>query len=369
VAGDQITATADKIFASGEAFIGATSNKETMWPAIAKMILATQVSGLDAGGFPVPGGTRDLIAELRSVLNADGSFGADGIDNIFNHPLAMLALARTDEGVPAQAVTWMIDQQCADTTSVDYGSFGWAECMMADIDSTAMATQALAASGVLATPGSPLSAAKTWLLSQQQADGGFESWGATNTNSTGLAAQTLADSHPSVVTKAQEFIGGLQVTCAVVLDNSPLVDGDVGAIGYDLEAFDTITSQGMSGQRAQAMRTTTQAILGLGGADFFHLTSQGALATTPTATCGQPPNTAEPTTPPTSGPSNAPADPPPAAAPTSPPAGPVAPVAPGAPTYSAPTGGTTSSSGALAVAGLLLIVGVTALGWRLRCCV
>ncbi|MCL1922828.1 MAG: hypothetical protein FWG15_03025 [Propionibacteriaceae bacterium] len=357
VAGDQIEATANKIFSSGEAYIGAASDKDTSWPAIAKMVLALQVSGLDTSAFPVPGGTRDLIADLRSVLNADGSFGAEGTDNIYSHPLAMLALARTDVGVPPQVVTWMIDQQCSDTTSADYGSFGWAECMMADIDSTALAAQALAASGVSTSSDSPLTAAQTWLLSQQQVDGGFESWGATNTNSTGLAAQTLGSSHPASVATAQEFIGGLQVTCPVILDHdSTLVQADVGAIAYNDESFQTIVDHGLDVLTSQTLMSTTQAILGLGGPDYAHLTSNGASAGIPTPSCR---NSA-----PTPGPSN-PANP---AQPNNPPAFPPSgPVVTQPPTAEAPnadelvvmvnTGGTTTSPRGLIWAGFMAGLG------------
>ena len=311
VGGDQLDATAAKLYASGTAYVGEPSAIGTSWPSAAKMILGLEVAGLDPAGFPAGQGTRNLIADLRSVLNPDGSFGDEGTDSIFVHPLAMLALARTDGGVPSQAVTWMEAQQCSDMTKTNAGSYGWSpDCSAPDLDSTAMVIQGLRAAGV-PNDDPAIASAVTWLTAQQDASGGFASFGTLNTNTTGLTAQALAG-NTILTSKAAQFIGELQVTCDTV-SGDMLTPGDVGAISYDQAGFDSALTQGLQGAATgQFLRASVQAVLGLGGPGFGSLSANGATAGLPDLTCSTGNEGGAVTTPSTPAPAPTPAAPSPA---------------------------------------------------------
>ena len=289
VGGDQLAATAAKLYASGEAYIGAGDGVLSNWSSIAKMILGLEVAELDPAVFPTANGPRNLIDDLRSAMQADGSFGDPGDpfgDNVFSHPLAVLALARTSGGVPPQAVDWLLGQQCSIDTSANFGSYGWADdCSAPDTDSTAMVIQALAAAGVDVNS-SGIGLANQWLASQQEASGGFSSsFGGANTNSTGLAAQALGG-ESSVTTSARQFIGGAQITCGTVSSHPrSLSNGDIGAIAYNQDGFAAAVKDGVKPGLAQTTYATLQAVLGLGGPDFGSLTAQGMQAGLPALTC------------------------------------------------------------------------------------
>jgi len=281
--GHQVAQTAEKVYASDTAYIGLEIEKESSWPAIAKMLLALKTAvanppflsaDLDATAFPTSEGARDLIADLLGVLNPDGSFGDAGTDSIFVHPLAMLALAKTAGGVPASTVDWLDQERCSDMSSENFGSFGWApDCSMPDSDSTALIIQALIAANYT---GEMLEAAEKWLLSQQDSSGGFTSWGATNTNTTGLAAQALLTHYPDAAAAAAEFIADLQITCVTIMSVT-LDNNDLGAIAYDEVAYDKAEMEGMDpGLKTQFLRATVQAVLGLGAPNLALLTFNSA---------------------------------------------------------------------------------------------
>ncbi|MCL2483642.1 MAG: hypothetical protein FWF43_09580 [Propionibacteriaceae bacterium] len=281
---EQIAATAAKINASGISYIGTSASLGTSWPAVAKTALALEVAGLDPAAMPVSGGTRNLLADLRSVLNADGSFGAS--DNIFSHALALLALARSTGGVPPMATNWLLAQQCTDGTSANVGSFGWSrDCSSPDSDSSAMDVQALRAAGV-ADDSAPMIAAQAWLASQQDPSGGVASFGTLNTNSAGLLAQAYY-SDSAIAGPAATFIGNHQITCSTVAsDAADLTLADLGAISYDQAGFDSAVAQGLTASATgQFLRASVQAVLGLGGPDFGTLSALGASTGLPSLTC------------------------------------------------------------------------------------
>ena len=300
VGGDQIAATAAALNASGTAYVGAPDQVGTNWQSIAKMALGLEVAGLDPTKF---GGNRDLIADLMSALNSDGSFGsANGNKVPFLQALAMLALARTDGGVPPQATAWMLSQQCT-TPGSSNGSFGWPSgCASADPDSTSMAVQALEAAGI-PSDDPAVAAAEQWLKAQQDSvTGGVLSYGTPNSNSTGLAAQTLAGD-TSFTDPARAFIGGLQVTCDQVKEHpTTLGVGDIGAIAYSQDDFTALTASGLVSGMTSAQMATAQAVLGLGGPTYATVSAAGVTAGLPSASCSLPPaGGGENTTPPASG--------------------------------------------------------------------
>ncbi|WP_330275365.1 peptidase [Lentzea sp. NBC_00516] len=237
------------------------SGTEAYAGAHAKLLLAAKVRHKNGNSF----GGADLEAGLRGLLAPSGRF-SDRSDfgdfsNAFTQSLALLALDRTPGGTPAAARTFLAGTQCPDGGFPL--NFGQTPCA-SDVDSTALVVQALRATGdsVNAAEGT------TWLVSKQNADGGFSvGANASNANSTGLAAQALAGHRPAAATQARQFLRSLAVGC-------PGAVADRGAIAYDATGFDQTT----------APRATAQAVLGLTGVKLANLDGGGNPAA-PTLAC------------------------------------------------------------------------------------
>jgi len=295
VGGDQIAATAAKIANSGTAYVGTPAQASSNTGAIANVVFALEVAGMDPTHFGSGAGQRDLVAELRSTLQSSGAFGTAS-PSAYTQALAVLALARSAAGVPASAITWLQTQQCTTATDPNAGAYGWsASCGSADQDTTALVAQALLAAGVPATDPS-VADAQAWLVAQQQSSGGLaSSLGGVNANTTGIAAQLftgMGDVKPAA--SAGGYLGGLQVTCGLVAAHPALKAADVGAIAYDASGLSDATTYGIdSASLNQVQQATSQAILGLGGPLMGDLTAAGASAL-PTTSCAATP-TAKPT--------------------------------------------------------------------------
>lgn len=303
----QIEQTAARIYASGDGYIGAPSDAKDSWKYVAKTALALQVAGLDPTAFPSGGKTRNLLAELRAVQNADGSFGADDVP--FIHALALYTLSRTDGGVPTASVSWLKSQQCRTKGDANFGAYGYQGCDGVDVDGTALAVQALTAAGVGASDPA-VADARSWIVGQQDKTGGLpSSFGGLNTNSTSLAAQTLRGlGATGRADAAAAFISGFQISCATIGQHKPLAADTVGAIAYDADGRQNGLDFGIDDtNRDQWTRATAQAILALGAPTFDKLSAADAQSALPApATCAPPTTTpATPTTTrttPTSGP-------------------------------------------------------------------
>lgn len=231
--------------------------------ATAKLALAVQVRGDDPTGF----GGVDLIARLRDLEQPSGRFRDRSqfgdFSNMFSQALAILALERTSGGAPEESATFLAGSQCPDGGFPV--QFDQPMCT-SEADATAMAVPALIAAGRFGAA----SAGLDWLVSQQRADGGFASAdGTVNANSTGLAGQALrAGWRIFAAAKAKRFLIGLQVGC-----DGPAADR--GAVAFTTGGFDPAT----------ATRATAQAVLGMAGAGFPHLTATGSRSTAPTLAC------------------------------------------------------------------------------------
>jgi hypothetical protein len=229
----------------------------------AKLALAVQVRD----GDPTDFGGVDLITQLRGLQQPSGRFTDRSqfgdFSNAFSQSLAILALDRTPAGAPAATSAFLAASRCADG---GYPLLFAQSVCTSDVDATAMAVQALIAAGRFsdATPG------LNWLVSVQGSDGGFaNSAGTPNANSTGLAGQALrAGLRLIPAAKAKLFLLGLQVGCSGA-------SADRGAVAFTASGFDPAT----------ASRATAQAILGMAGAGFPHLTSHGARTGAPTLAC------------------------------------------------------------------------------------
>lgn len=221
--------------------------------AHAKLLLAAQVTGKNPAAFA----GVDLPAGLRGLLTPSGRFSdrsAFGdFSNAFTQSLALLALDRTSAGAPAAAVDFLVGTQCPDGGFPL--SFGVTPCV-SDVDSTALVTQALRATGKNLDAQEGL----TWLTGVQAANGGFGvGTAAPNANSTGLAGQALrSGGRLLAAAKAKSFLRGLQVGCTAPAGNR-------GAIAYDASGFDPST----------AGRATAQGVLGLAGVGLANLHAGG----------------------------------------------------------------------------------------------
>jgi hypothetical protein len=234
---------------------------------LAKTLLVAEVQGANAHSF---GGT-DIEARLRAIMATSGAgagrfedqgAGSDS-SNGFSQALAVLALLRTTDGVPAAAVTFLLQQQCPDggfRLLYDSGSSCTAGSVE-DPDATGLAVQALSA---LPTTGAVTVArdrAVAWLkATQNAATGSFSGSGPTanvpNANSTGLAASGLRlGGETAAAAKAQAYLQSLQLGSGK----------DAGAVAYDPAGRAAAPSGTIGGSALdQWRRATAQAVLGLG---------------------------------------------------------------------------------------------------------
>lgn len=149
--------------------------------AAAKGALAARALGLDPSSVA---GTN-LIALVEGAY--DTTTGAYASGDTFTQAIAMLGLACTGHNVGAKAEAALRLNQVKDS-----GGWSWAaDAGAADVDSTAIAIQALLAAGAPKTD-SAIAAGLEFLRDTQLEDGG---WGfdmtASNTSSTAYAVQAL----------------------------------------------------------------------------------------------------------------------------------------------------------------------------------
>jgi hypothetical protein len=143
------------------------------------VVLVTRPLGLSASRFNPD---KDTPADLPAIIDAghqpDGSYGA------FNATLYAAIAKRTLGGVPADTVAYIKAAQQANG--------GWdfsgdpSGATAADVDTTALAIQALVSSGV-GRRDHRLRAGLRFLAKRQRAVGAWQSFGANDPNSTALA--------------------------------------------------------------------------------------------------------------------------------------------------------------------------------------
>lgn len=155
-----------------------------------------------------------------------GLFGTQDAtyDGVYRQSLAIAGLAAADARIPAAAVNWLADQQCADGSFEAFRSNTSTPCSPSDpkkfsgpdTNSTAMAAIALYLAGRTA----PARDAIVWLNDVQNDDWGFpfHSGGASDANSTALSVMALQTVQPQDrsgrVPNAQEWLGTLKLKCA-----------------------------------------------------------------------------------------------------------------------------------------------------------
>ncbi len=267
--------------------------------AVAKVALVAQVQGRDATTFH----DVDLIANLSSLKSTTAPNVGRFRDNVagsdysgsFSQSLALLALSHWGS-VPADAVQWLVGLQCANggyPFSPDEATGHCASNADADNDATAMAIQALVASGVSGQPGvaAALEKAADFLASVQASDGSFDAppWQGANASTTGLVGQSMRlAGRTAVADRAADWLAGLQVDCT----NAATGVGAAarGAIAYDPAGLTAVLTTGVDNSNSdQLRRTTAQAILGLPGSDSYSaMSAAGSSASVPSLTCTQP---------------------------------------------------------------------------------
>ena len=247
--------------------------------ATAKLLLVVTAMGRDATAAGV-----DLDAELRTLMVDDGPASGRFADRVpdpawdssngFGQSLALLALAMTPDGVPAQATSYLLQQQCpAGGFRLSYvGSNGCSSDAEADTDATAMALQALLAVPRSAVVSRSSERAAAWLLSNQGNDGSFGGTGPTsapNSNSTGLIAQSLrAAGQTEAADRAAAWIAQRTWLDPATAAGTAAAD-HVGAIAYQPGTRATALVEGISDLAAdQWRRATAQGVLAFGLAPF-----------------------------------------------------------------------------------------------------
>ena len=250
---------------------------------MAKSMLVAEVQGGDPktfGGWDLEGDLRALMVTTGPTAGrfADKNAFSPDASNGFGQALALIALQRTKDGVPSDAIGFLLAQQCpAGGFRLFYDS--GATCAAdaeTDTDATSLAVEALQVVDQTTAVKAASAKAVTWLLGHQDGPtGSFSGTGPTatpNTNSTGVAAAALrAVGEAAAADQAAGYVAALQ------LGSGP----DAGAIGYDHDAVvaapgGTITDN----SRDQWRRATAQGVLALG------LPGYGAIVAVPAPATG-----------------------------------------------------------------------------------
>lgn len=246
--GSDVSATADAIFA----LAGDASAKKNVSSALgylaaqvpsgklktgqmAKIALAAKAAGANPRAF----GGKDVLAEISKATNPKTGLIGDGV---FTHALAMLALARGGASVPAQAVAAL------ESLQTPAGGWAFTGAGAPDVDTTALAVQALIAAGRPSNTGAA-GRGLGYLRSLQNADGGFpyqspSAYGTdTNANSTALVAQAIiaagdqpeswaaAGGNPlSALVNLQQKSGAIAFQAAFADDNILATTGAIPAL-------------------------------------------------------------------------------------------------------------------------------------------
>lgn len=248
-----------------------------------KLATVLQQTGRDASDL----GGRDVLAEVVGMVVTDaGPELGRGVDSSqwgdyssgFTQPFVVSALSLAGDPLTDDATDFLTRQQCADGgfrdaySEVDPSTFANgayldpATSCESDLDATLFAMTALQVAQAEGAKGlaADLSAATTYLLGQQSADGSFDGAGFAGTNSTGQAARVLAaQGQAAAALKAADWVRGRFVTPALAPAGSPLA-GEVGAFAKDSDQFTDALTYGIEpAQRHEWVRASSQAALAL----------------------------------------------------------------------------------------------------------
>lgn len=248
----------------------------------AKLALVAAVYGQDPTDF----GGVNLVTTLNSLmvtsgdnagLYSDSANPTPAFPNSFTQSYALTAAARIGAGNEA-AVAYLLAQQCPDGGfRLEASGTPCTDSTTSDVDSTALAVQALEAASLAGFGDGPtvarsIDAGSAYLVMNQNADGSFSSsgeWGMKNTNTTGLAAQALrATGAIASADLASAYLRSQQLLCEV---------GEVARGGFAFSEDDLAAARAALalpvGNEDSYRRATAQVILGLGGPSLAILSS------------------------------------------------------------------------------------------------
>jgi hypothetical protein len=298
----ETTASLDNIQDHLADYVTGGSPDDRFAGALGKSLLLAEITGRNPHAF----GGFDLETELRARLQPtgikagrftdDAKFGdptaaSQDFSNGFGQGVAMLALSRTHDGVPASAISFLLDQQCPgggfrstyDATPPAVSTRGCTADAQADPDSTAIALDVLITVPDAAGVHTATTKAVTALLVLQDAAGGFPSAAGTlDANTTGLAGQALRSAgQTAAADKAATFLGTVQLTSAQVTGGPAAAE--VGAIAFTGTDHDAAVAAGIADSaRDKFHRATAQGVLGLGLAPYGVVATPPVVVTTTT---------------------------------------------------------------------------------------
>lgn len=277
-------------------FLGDAGLDDRQGGQTAKTLLAAIVGKRDPHAF----GGYDMVAETLGVITPDGpeagrvrDHGPNiGINNAntFGQILAVIALAAVGE-LHQPVVDQLLRQQCSEGYFRIFYYFDPVppnapnDCdggkpydqSTPDGDTTGFGLSALLTARAFGVTGldDAIDRARTWLVDEQDASGGWGGGVGTttpNTNSTGLIVQGLADAGGADVASdgGRDFIRSAQVTDA---DAGNALAGDLGAIAYKPADYVAARPDGI-GSLDTWIRASAQASLGLSQVSFYDLVTQ-----------------------------------------------------------------------------------------------
>jgi prenyltransferase beta subunit len=202
-----------------------------------KLLVTVRALGMDGRQF----GGVDLVQSIQATsgISITGQYGPD----LIGHAFAVLGLRAAGEQVPPEAIERIKATQTAEggwAFSGDTAAGG------ADTNTTAVVLQALIAAGVASEPGDVVKRAVTYLVDQQNADGGWPyqqggQFGSdSDANSTSYVVQamtslgniTAAEQGMRFLLSIQTPSGAFQYTKAEATDNAGATYQAVPALSY-----------------------------------------------------------------------------------------------------------------------------------------
>jgi hypothetical protein len=248
--------------------------------AVGKLLTAVQIQGIDPASY----GANDLLEQLEGLVHTadDSELGRaedapsdDETDtsNTVGQSFVVRALAGADSELADETVAFLLKQQC------DKGFFrvymestdhtcegGTTEESGPSVDATAAGLQALVVareSGITGL-GDDIRDAVAWLVAKQAKNGSFSDGGVPNSNSTGLAAQALAElgkNRPAA--RAAAWIDKLRVTKRMIA-RTDFKPADKGAVAFGKAALAEGKEKGITRDaRYVWRRSAAQAAVGL----------------------------------------------------------------------------------------------------------
>jgi len=172
----------------------------TLFPGRAGMlvvsVVAAQADPTRFGVYPTGHGSAgqplDLVTALESTYHPDtGAYSStakggysSGTAGTINQLWSLLGLAAAQRTIPLTATEYLLSLQEPD------GGWGWG-AGYGDVDTTALALQALLATGHVAPTDAPIRNGLDFLRAAQAASGGWEAWGSLSADSTASVIQAL----------------------------------------------------------------------------------------------------------------------------------------------------------------------------------